>query len=136
MAKNSMFVSNRDITVSSTLGHTLEFKKGVATHVPPIMRKVCIEKGILPVEGVEEAVEMLEAAEAGPKLHLAPEDVDDRKEAIEKACRAIAKSNNARDFTSGGTPNATAVTAVLGWKVDQIEIREVWKELRVKMKGE
>lgn len=135
MAKN-MFVSNRDITVSSTLGHSLDFKKGVPTHVPPIMRKICIERGILPVEGVEEAVVMLEEAERGPKLHLAPDDVDERKEAIEKACREIAKRNHSDDFTGGGIPNANAVTAALGWKVNQVEIREIWKELRVKMKGE
>lgn len=134
MAKG-MFISNRDVQVNSVFGHSVLFKKGVPTYAPPPIRKECIEKGILPVEGVEEATAVLEAEDekARPKIHLAPEDPDERKASIEAACMAIAKSNNSRDFTGGGVPNAQAVTAALGWKVDQSEIKDVWKELKPKI---
>lgn len=134
-----MFVSNRNLNVTSTFGHSIDFKKGEPTYVPPIMRKTCIEKGILPVEeegGAEAATELLEASEK-VKLNIPPEDADERKGMIELACRDIAKRNHARDFTGGGTPSAVAVTATLGWKVDQKEVKDVWVELRGKLqKGE
>lgn len=134
MAKG-MFVSNRDVQINSVLGHSILFKKGVATYVPPIIRKECIEKGVLPVEGVEEATAVLEEAEAGPKIVLSPEDPDERKDAIEKAAREIAKRNNSRDFTAGGVPSAQSISAALGFKVDQTEVKEVWVVLKPKLKG-
>lgn len=136
MPKQHMFVSNRDVMVSSTLGHSIQFLKGVPIHVPKIMHKEVIEKGILPVEGAETATEMLTEAEGGGvKIHLAPEDPDDREEAIGKACRALAERNNSRDFTGGGVPSATAVTAALGWKVDQKEVKDIWQKLRQEKKA-
>lgn len=131
MSKQSLFVSNRDVMVSSTLGHSIQFIKGVPMHVPKIMHKVVIERGILPVDGgAESASDIMAEAESGPKILLAPEDPSDREAAIAKACRVIAQRNNAKDFTGGGTPNATAVTAALGWKVDQKEVKDIWTEVK------
>lgn len=120
------FISNRDIVVRSLHGHAIEFKKGVPTGVPRIMHAECLEKGILPEEGPEQG----NAVQDGPGPKLAPEDKMERDDAILAVIKAMVKRNNSNDFTGGGHPSATAVSASVGWKVDQKEVKDVWVKNR------
>lgn len=131
-----LFVSNRDVYVTSLRGHSFHFLKGVPQHVPKICHNEVIEKGIMPVDddGEVDLVKVNEiAGEADPKVKivLAPEDSDERAKAIKDVLLAIAKRNRAEDFTAGGVPSAVTVTAALGWKVDLREIRPLWTEYKV-----
>lgn len=120
------FISNRDITVRSLHGHAIEFKKGVPTGVPRIMHAEVMEKGILPVEGPEQGAAVADA----PKPMLAPDDAQERNDAILEVIKQIVKRNNASDFTGGGHPSAVSVSAAVGWKVDQKEVKDVWVKHR------
>ena len=48
--KQYLFVSQRDITVTSVLGYAIEFKKGIPTHVPRAMHAEVMERGCIPVD--------------------------------------------------------------------------------------
>ena len=123
------FISNRDIVVRSLHGHAIEFKKGVPTDVPRVMHAECLEKGILPEEGSDKNEVIKDPA--GPVL--APEDALEREDAILKVVEAIVKRNVPTDFTGGGHPNAAVVTASLGWKTDQKEVKDVWVKHRERL---
>ncbi|HYF28588.1 MAG TPA: hypothetical protein VD931_22805 [Baekduia sp.] len=127
-----MFVSNRDIVVTSTRGYSLEFVKGVPMHAPKPMHAELIEKGILPVaDGGGIDVEAMTEAQGTPKkVLLAPETQEERDVAIEQAIRAVVERNNPSDFTAGGVPSPTTLTAALGWRVDMKEIRGIWTRLK------
>jgi hypothetical protein len=70
-----LFVSAVDTTVRSTSGRSVEFKRGVETHVPEAMVSEVMALGILPVEAFNEMVELAKqrAAEAAAAAAPAPE---------------------------------------------------------------
>lgn len=120
------FISNRDIVVRSLTGHAIEFKKGVPTEVPRSVRAECLDKGILPVDGLDEVT-----GDIDPKApKLAPDDAEVRYDAILDVIGQIVKRNSPTDFTGGGHPSADSVSAALGWKADQKEVSDVWKKNR------
>lgn len=124
------FESNRDIVHRSTLGHAIEFLKGVPTEVPNIraLHSELMAIGILPVEGDTAAA--VESVSADSKPLLAPDDVEQRFDDVQKAIKALLDRNNPSDFTGGGHPRADSVTAAVGYKVDQKEVRDVWVKVR------
>lgn len=125
------FVSNRTMTVSSTLGAAIAFKKGEATHVPKFMHTLVMEKGILPCDKDGKPVDVDSAPDTSePKLMIAPEDAESRNAAIEKVIREMVVRNSPADFTAGSTPSSSAVSLTLGWRVDQKEVRAVWVKIR------
>lgn len=128
-----MFVSNRDITVTSTRGYSLEFKKGVPQHAPKPMHAELIEKGILPVadDGGIDVEKLTEAVDGdAKKVVVTPEDADERAVAIETVIKALVEANNPADFTAGGVPSASSLTAALGWRVDLREVRTIWNRVK------
>lgn len=120
------FISNRDTVVRSLHGHAIEFKKGVPTPVPRIMHSEVLEKGILPEEGPDQA----NAVEEPKAPNLAPDDAMVRYDAILGVIKQIVTRNNPSDFSGGGHPSASAVSASVGWKTDQKEVSDVWKKNR------
>jgi hypothetical protein len=131
-----MFVANRDVEVATTHGIALNFKKGVPQQAPRAIHSILIEKGILPVdENGEIETDTITEVTANPAGQKAePEDAGERADAIEQAMRIIVKRNKSNDF-SGGTPSAQAVSAILGWRTDQKEVRKVWTDKRVSIIG-
>lgn len=132
------FISNRSVIVrSSKIGQSVEFKKGVPTRVPPGMHEEVMEKGIIPVNDDGTAVdpETIEVVAPPKPVLLAPEDGTVRAKHIAEVLKAIVARNHPVDFTAGGTPSASAVTAALGWKVDQKEVRMVWEKNREALIG-
>lgn len=127
------FVANRNVTVTSTAGASIAFEKGKPTHVPRFMHGAVLEKGALPCDDKGRVLDAETAPvpeEVEKKVLLAPEDPEDRQDAITKAVREIAARNVSADFTAGGTPSAQAVSLALGWKVDQKEVRQAWVKAR------
>lgn len=128
------FVSNRDVIVrSAKTGMSIQFKKGEPTFVHPKMHKEVMEKGVLPVDDENQAVNPAThtaGLETESKVLLAPEDGYERSLKILEVIRAIVKRNNSKDFTAGGIPSARSITAALGWHVDSQEAKKVWEEHR------
>lgn len=130
-----LFVSNRSQTVRTTLGHSVTFVKGKATHVPKALHHLMVEKGILPCDDAgkpipEKGEEAVEAAAAADAPKLAPDTAEERNEAIERAIRAIVERNSPKDFNAGGMPSPEAVGSAVGWKTDTKEVRSVWVRVR------
>lgn len=136
----TLFVSNRDVVVrSAKCGMSIAFKKGEPTNVPRVMHSEVMDKGILPVEDNGAPVNPAEhtaGTEPEKKLVLAPEDGEERRDKIIEAIKQIVTRNNAKDFTGGGQPSAGVLTAALGWRVDQKEVRTIWNENREMFKAE
>lgn len=108
------FTMHRDRTIASVMGHAIEFKKGVATHVPPTMYKEVMEAGAEPEEDLELPAELT----AGERLAL-----------IKAAMEEIVKRDNREDFTAAGVPHTTAVAAVCGYTISAKERDRVWATL-------
>jgi hypothetical protein len=104
------YVSYRDIIVSSVMGHSIEFKKGVPTPCPPTMHAELIAMGIMPEEPmVEEPVD--EATQA-------PQDPVAYEAAVFAAFDKIVLRNTREDFTGTGVPHLGPMEKALGWKID------------------
>lgn len=86
------------------------------------MHAEVMEKGILPEAGAEQGNAIQDPK--GP--NLAPDDADVRNDQILDVIKQIVTRNNPSDFTGGGHPSATAISAAVGWKVDQKEVKDVW----------
>lgn len=132
--KQYLFVSNRNITITSTLGYSIAFERGIPIHVPKRMHSEVMEKGCLPCDASGKILDAPEV-EVTPvaKVLIAPEDADERNAAINTVMETIVKRNNPLDFSAGGVPSAQAVTLALGWKVDAREIRPLWNKMKQDM---
>lgn len=122
MAKSAlMFVMHRNMTVASTMGHTIEFKKGEPTHVPRELWKDVQAVGAVPADEMEEEEIKL------PEVALDPED---RKAMIFAAMTQIVEKGERESFTGNGSPHAKVVSEIVGFTVDAKERDAVWIEFR------
>jgi len=113
------FIFFRDKTVASTSGHTIGFKKGEPTHVPPEAIKDVIAAG-----GVPEDEEF--DPDPKPEGVIEPSDPVERQAAIFKAFETIVKRGRREDHTAGGTPHQKALAAELGWPLQAKERDAAW----------
>lgn len=103
------FTLNRNLTLASTTGHCVEFKKDVATFVPTAMWAEVKKIGAVPEDELpEEAVDK------------SPTDQGVRDKAIREAIMAITLKNDRDDF-QGGRPGLRALQAITGWSVSAKE---------------
>lgn len=116
------FTSHRNMVVTSTLGHTIEFKKGEPTHVPLEMHQAVIEKGAIPEEHIEEA-EIPPSAE--------PTDPAERKAKIFEAFAAMVLRGDRESFTGTGLPQKQALASQLGFILDNKERDALWHEYQL-----
>lgn len=114
-----------DKTVSTKLGHSIEFKKGVPTYVPKECYRHVQEAGAVP-EDPEGAVDQL------PVVKDAVTDTNDRKESIFAAFGVLTEANKREDFTAAGIPKASSVAALTGFDVDGKERDALWIEFSQK----
>lgn len=118
------FVLNRNYTHSSTLGHTIEFKRGEPTHVPDALHSEVLRLGAEPVDGDVDALELEAAVKSrGPQG-------SDRLALITAAIEDIVKANQREDFTSGGEPTTAAITTKVGFTVGAEERNDAWAQYR------
>jgi hypothetical protein len=117
------YVSYRDIVVSSVMGHSIEFKKGVPTQCPPTMHAELLAIGIVPEEPmVEEPV--VEGVQA-------PQDPEVRKKQLFEVFEKVALRNKRDDFTAKGMPHLSVLAKELGWAVEGKERDAVFQEWNI-----
>lgn len=123
-SQQGMYVSNRDVTVSTTTGHVIQFKKNVPIYVPEPVRQILPGYGILPIEGEIEV--------GGEKVEVKPPPPTGlrRDEQIYQAIKQLIGSNNPDDFTAGGIPSKKAIEKITGFEVNVAERNAAWKRSR------
>lgn len=114
------FVLNRDRVVSTLSGHSIEFKKGVPTHVPAEAYNDVIAVGAAPES---------EIPEEGLKKSDVPEG-EAREAAIFAAFEKIVLRNDPGEFTSGGVPRDGVLEAAVGFKVQTKEREAAWLKFK------
>lgn len=116
------FILNRDRVVASALGHSVSFKKGEATHVPPEMYAEVIAAGATPEEEITEDIV--------PKPDH-PTDPAEREAALFEAFEALALRNDSADFTAGGVPRDGVLEKAVGFKVSAKEREAAWTKFKI-----
>jgi len=111
------FALNRDRILATTKGHTIEFKKGELTHVPPECYDEAIAIGAVPESEIEDD------ANTGPRR---PESELELRQQVFAAFDAMVLKNEREDFTAGGAPHPKALSARLGWRIDAKERDTLW----------
>lgn len=108
--------------IATTMGHTIEFKKGEPTHVPKECWAEVQAAGAVPADA--------EALEPKVKKNAAPNDPNDRKAAIFAAIDLIVEGNKREDFGADSTPNVKAIEKLTGFDTDGKEVKKLWAEYR------
>lgn len=112
------FTLGRDKTVATLQGHTIVFKKGEPTHVPPECYKEVIAVGAIPEEEVPEPA----------RNENEPKDPEARKAKIFQAFKTIKEGNIRDNFGGTGTPKVEAVSTIVGFRIDSRERDALWQE--------
>lgn len=123
MGNENMMVLNRNYTLTTTLGHSIQFRKGEPTHVPPMLYQAAIGIGAVRADGADPDVIKDE-----PRGNQPPADPLERTEAVRRAIESVVRANERFDFTAAGVPTVTAVSEVAGWKVSAREIAHEWHQ--------
>lgn len=111
------FIMPRNRVVSTTLGHSIEFKKGEPTQVPPALYDIVQQHGAVPEEELPE--------DTKPQSKI-PTDPAERSAQIQTAIELLVLRNSSQEFTAGGAPHAKVLSAELGWPVDASERDVEW----------
>lgn len=122
-------ISQRTFRLETTTGHCVHFQAKQPTWVAP--------------EAVEEAMKAgcvhTDASEATfhDDLSRAKSDVsgDLRKSVLFLAVTAIAKRNNAKDFTGAGVPKVGAVEEAVGFECNAAEVRDIYQQYQTHTTG-
>lgn len=123
----------RDRTVTTTKGHTIQFKKGEAQLIPVIVLEDCLQAGAIPTaeEAGQEAADHLPTAV--PALADAPSGAD-RADKIIAAMKGMYHRNARDDFTGQGRPDVRVLARELGFAVDARERDELWLQIEADLK--
>lgn len=105
-------------------GHCIVFEPGVPRAVPPILQKLVMSRGGVPVDG--EPVDL----DGGDPSPAEPMTIDQRREKIREAVAGLLAENNSEHFGANGRPRVAPVSELTGFKVDIKEINEAWEALR------
>jgi hypothetical protein len=122
------FTMAADKTVATKLGHSIEFKKGVATHVPKDCWRDVQAAGAVP----EDATQVVEPVKTAAEQVV---DADERKAAIFVAFEALVEANKREDFTAAGIPKTSSVAALTEFEIDSKERDALWIEFSQKGTG-
>lgn len=116
----NLLVTNRDYTLVTSKGHTIEFKKGVATHVPRIVYEDALAIGAIPPDDNE-------AVDVTPKPAEPTGEHEDRPAKIAAAVEEVVTTGDREAFTASGKPTVGAVSDAAGFKVSAAEVGEEWQ---------
>lgn len=117
------FTYHRNHVLASVLGLSVEFKKGVPTHVPPELYNEAVAIGAVPEDEIQDEKPAVKTNE--------PTDPNKRKEDIFAAFDMLALRNERTDFTAGGAPRDQVLESILGWKLSAKERDALWTEFKV-----
>lgn len=120
------FILNRDHTLSTTLGHTIEFIKGQPVHVPHEVWNQALGIGAMPEEDL-------------PQTKVAatsePEDPNERREAIMAGFAAMVQAGKRESFMASGAPHVKALAAQIGFILDNKERDSLWAAFQISRLG-
>lgn len=114
------YILNRNRVIVSLSGHSVEFQKGVPTHVPPAMVADVIAAGGIPENEIDEPEVQKPEVPQG----------EDRVALIRAAMEDMVAANDRETFTAGGAPHAKALSAKLGFAVGNKERDLIWESLK------
>lgn len=117
------YVLNRNYTLITTKGRSIQFIKGVPTHVPPNMIRDVVALGATPEDGSDPNLEL------EPNVKQAPQDPTVRLPLITTAVKVVIERGEREDFTGAGHPHEKAVSREAGFRVATKEISQVWQQL-------
>jgi len=127
--KRNSFVMGRNRVLRTTAGHTIEFKKGEPTYVPPEIHEEATAAGAVP----EDEAAFLEAQKEPPKK-VVPTG-NDRKDTIMTAMQIMVERNAREDFGANGLPTMKNLQKECNFDIDAKERDAIWKELQEQLKG-
>lgn len=121
------FQLHKNHTLNSTMGHTIEFKKGERVYVPKEVWKEAVAIGAIPETELPEEV-----------LHTKDEvlDPEDRKAMIFAAMEQVVLKGDRESFTGNGSPHAKVISEIVNFAVDAKERDLMWNEFRQSQKAD
>lgn len=128
MSKDMLFVSKRERYVASTMGHTIHFKAGEPTYVPPTMHKEIMDLGIDPVDDDYDP----DAEKKAADIPMMPADPAEREAAVFQVFDKVVLRGVREEFDASGAPHLKIVTKELGWKMTQRERDALWTKFKNK----
>jgi len=120
------FTLNRNYTLRTKHGHTITFRKGEPTHVPPVCWEDAVAIGAEP-----EDASKLNFEDELTDLPKPPEGME-RERAIRESILKLEKRNQRGDFNAGGAPHAEMLSKLVGFNVDSRERDTIWRSILVK----
>jgi hypothetical protein len=119
------FSLHRNYTMSTTVGHAINFKKGETVWVPPICVPQAIAIGAIPSVPLGAELDVLpeETKVAPPALTL-----DQRQEKYFDAFGKIVQRSRRDDFLASGLPHIKKVEELAGLVVSAAERDEMWQK--------
>ena len=116
------FILNRNRTIASTLGHTIEFKKGEPTYVPKELWAEVQTIGAVPES------EIIEEARTATSE---PSDPIVREAAIMLAFNQLVLGAKRESFSGTGVPHAKALVSQMGFAIDNKERDALWQKFKL-----
>lgn len=122
------YVLNRDWPLQG-FGHSINFKKGEPTWVPPLLVPGAVAIGAQPVDG--QHVDVLPIEEI-PPAELTPQEREVLLFAAfdELEGRSGKSPDYREDFNAQGLPNVKALAKITGFTASSKERNEVWQKFR------
>ena len=121
----ALYILNRKHTMRSIYGHSITFEKGQPTHVPPICEREAVSIGAELAEG--DAADLL-PPEPAEVTHVSSAA---RNEELNAAFDMLVEKNDTNDFTGQGVPSVKAVSAIVSFETDRVEIVGAWNTYKV-----
>lgn len=118
-------LANRNITLRSTSGHTIFFRKNQPKNVPNIVVEECVHRGILPMDEAD-----LPGSQENPLLPDVPRG-SIRLQQMRDAIEALMQRNSRGDFAASGQPNLKSIEKIVGYPVDITEVQRVWHVMQM-----
>lgn len=113
------FTMPHDKTVATKLGHTIEFKAGVPTHVPKECWRAVQAEGAVPEDTI------VDTPKSAKKV---VEDAQDRRIAVFKAFEQLVEKNKRGDFSANGMPKTQAIEKITDFDIDAKERDALWRD--------
>lgn len=120
------FTLNRNFTLSTTKGHSVNFKKGEKTWVPNAIIQDALSIGALP-EDPKVADSIIK--DTPEKLTV---DAGKRRDMVFDAFEKILLRNGRGDFMANGQPHPRKMEEILGFEMSQKEREALWHEYQLK----
>jgi hypothetical protein len=112
------FTLNRNYALSTTKGHSINFKKGEKTWVPQAIITEALAIGAVP----ETPIDVLPPEEQ----KLAALTTDERKQKMFAAFEKLILRSGRSDFSASGHPNPKRLEEITGFETDQKEREALW----------